>query len=83
MLLPMEEVRPTKITAFEKELETLLRGGQLFNEADVMRVCFEHGVKRQHARPVLAKLKKEGVIDLDFQVPDVNRYRSPRQIRFI
>jgi hypothetical protein len=46
-----------------------------------MRVCFENGVKRQHAKPVLTKLKNEGVIDLDFQVPDVDRYRSPRPIR--
>lgn len=81
MLLPMTEVQASKITAFESELENLLRGGRLSNEVDVMRVCFESGVKRQHARSVLVKLKKEGVIDLDFQVPDVQRLRSPRLIR--
>lgn len=81
LLLPMSEVQPSKIMAFETELESLLRGGHLSSEADVMRVCFENGVKRQHARPVLSKLKKEGIIDLDFQVPDVQRIRSPRQIR--
>ena len=46
-----------------------------------MRVCFENGVKRQHAKPVLAKLKRDGVIELNFQVPDVQRLRSPRLIR--
>jgi hypothetical protein len=61
-------------------LEGLLRDGGLLNEVDVMRVCFEYGVKRQHARPVLSKLKKEGVIDLDFSVPDVTNLHSPRPI---
>ena len=77
----MSEVQPSKITAFESELEELLRGGRLSNEVDVMRVCFEYGVKRQHARPVLTKLKREGVIDIEFHVPDVQRLRSPRPIR--
>lgn len=81
LLLPMSEVQPSKITAFESELADLLRGGHLSNEADVMRVCFEFGVKRQHARAVLAQMKKEGVIDIEFQVPDVQRIRSPRPIR--
>ena len=81
LLLPMSEVQPSKITAFESELEELLRGGRLSNEVDVMRVCFEYGVKRQHARPVLTKLKREGVIDIEFHVPDVQRLRSPRPIR--
>ena len=81
MLLPMAEVQASKITVFEGELERLLRGGILSNEVDVMRVCFDYGVKRQHARPVLMKLKKEGVIDIEFQVPDVQKLRSPRPIR--
>jgi hypothetical protein len=81
MLLPMTECQASKITAFESELEDLLRGGQLSNEVDVMRVCFEYGVKRQHARQVLTKLKREGVIDIEFQVPDVQGLRSPRPIR--
>jgi three-Cys-motif partner protein len=81
MLLPLAEMRPSKIAAFESELEHLLRRGHLANEYDVMQVCFEHGVKRQHAEPVLARLKQEGVIDLNFRVPDVRRLDSPRQIR--
>lgn len=81
LLLPMSEVQPSKITAFESELEELLRTGCLSNEVDVMRICFEYGVQRHHARPVLTKLKREGVIDIEFQVPDVQRLRSPRSIR--
>jgi three-Cys-motif partner protein len=80
-LLPFEEIRPTKVAAFEDELERLLRAGQLPNERDVMRICFNHGVKRQHAERVLIKLKKEGVINLNFRVPDINRLNSPRAIR--
>lgn len=80
-MLPFPEMRPSKITAFEYELETLLRKGQLSNEAEVMRICFEHGVKRQHAEPVLTKLKMENVIELDFRVPDIKRLDSPRPIR--
>lgn len=81
MLLPLAEMRPSKIAAFEAELEHLLRAGRLGNEIDVMRVCFDYGVKRQHAEPVLTKLKREGVVELDFRVPDVKRLNAPRAIR--
>jgi three-Cys-motif partner protein len=81
LLLPLPEMRPSKIAAFEAELECLLRADRLANEVDVMHVCFDHGVKRQHAEPVLSKLKREGTIDLDFRVPDVKRLNAPRTIR--
>ncbi len=83
MSLPLEEFRPSKVTAFERELEQLLRKGQCPSEADVIQACFDHGVTRQHAKPVLAKLKKEGIIELDFRVPDISRLRSPRAIRLV
>ena len=81
MLLPLEEFQPSKVRAFERDLEQRLRAGRLRNERDVMRVCFDHGVKRQHAAPVLAELKREKVIELDFRVPDVRCLDSPRPIR--
>jgi three-Cys-motif partner protein len=81
MLLPLAEMRPNKIAAFESELEHLLRNGRLVDELQVMEVCFEYGVKRQHATPVLMKLKQEGVIELDFRVADVRRWNSPRPVR--
>ena len=80
-LLPLPEMRPNKIAAFESELEHLLRNGRLADELQVMQVCFEHGVKRQHATPVLSRLKLERVIELDFRVPDIRRLDSPRPIR--
>jgi three-Cys-motif partner protein len=45
MLLGLDEFRPSKVTAFERELEYLLRNGRLKTELDVVRVCFDHGVK--------------------------------------
>lgn len=83
MLLALDEFRPSKITAFERELEQLLREGRLKNELDVAHVCFNHGVKRQQAESVLAKLKKERVITVDFRVPQIDRSKSPRPINMI
>ena len=81
MLLALDEFRPSKVTAFERELEHLLRTGQLETELDVARVCFDHGVKRQHAEPVLTKLKKEGVIQADFRAPQIDHLNAPRAVR--
>lgn len=75
-----DEMRPSKLSMFEQELEMKLRGGQLRNELDVMRMCFNHGMKRQHAKPVLQRLKKQGVIRLNFSVPDIDRIKNPRPI---
>ena len=80
-LLPFDEVKPTKVVAFELELEQCIRSGSVRNESHIINICFEHGVKRQHAEPVLLKLKREEVIELDFRVPDVRRLNSPRPIR--
>lgn len=80
MLLALDEFRPSKVTAFERELEQLLRSGSLKTELDVGRVCFDHGVTRQHAKPVLAKLKEENVIAADFHVPQIDNLEAPRPI---
>ena len=61
--LPLPEFRPSKILAFENELEELLRKGRISTELDVIQVCFDHGMKRQHAEPILIKLKNENVVD--------------------
>src|SRR6266404_84091 len=81
MLLAFDEFRPSKITAFERELEQLLRNGELKSELDVVHICFNHGVKRQQAESVLAKLKKERVIEADFRVPQIDRSKRPRPIQ--
>ena len=82
-LLALDEFRPSKITAFDRELEKLLRKGCLKNELDVVHICFNHGVKRQQAESVLGKLKKERVIEADFRVPQIDRSRLPRPIKML
>lgn len=79
----LEEFRPTKVSAFERELETFVRSGQAKNEGDVVRLCFRHGVRRTHAEPVLARLKKEGVIRIGFRVPQVEGLNKPRPIELV
>lgn len=70
-----------KLAIFEQELDSLIRSGSVHSELDVMRVCFEHGVRPREARNVLGKLKQEGIIELDFNVPDVKKWKSPRPLK--
>ncbi len=81
MVLPFEEMRPNKIREFEAELENSLRAGKMQSEADVVRFCIEAGMTCQHSTPVLKKLKSKGVIELNFQVPDIRSFKLPRPIR--
>jgi hypothetical protein len=82
MLLPMEELRPTKIREFEQELEAALRAGRLHSEGDLVHFCIEAGMTCQRCTPVIRKLKDEGVIRCDFRTPNVRKYRMPRRIHF-
>ena len=82
-MLPMLELQPSKVTAFEADLEAQIRSGAVIDEGDVVQICFDHGVRRQHAEPVLNRLKTEGVIELTFRVPDIDRLSKPRAIRLV
>ena len=85
-LLPLGDIeQPLKLNSFEAHLEKLLRQRQLHHETEVMEVCFTHGVTRQHATPVLKRLKQERVIDLDFTVPSVENehLKNSRPIRYV
>jgi len=70
----------TKLGMFKDELTHLLRSGAVLNERSVIEVCFKHGVRPQHAEPVLTQLKREGTIDLSFRVPQVKNFAQPRLI---
>jgi len=83
MLLPIDDFRPSKLTAFERDLEKAIRDGKCPTELEVIWKCFEHGVTRKHSEPVLAKLKKEKVIQCDFRVADIDRLRQPRSIHLL
>jgi three-Cys-motif partner protein len=73
----------TKVGAFEDELERRLRAGKIADEGDVIDLCFGHGVKPQHAQEVLKRLKTEGVINLNFRVPQIDRISDPRKIQLV
>lgn len=84
MLLDLGEItQPKKVNVFEQALESALRQKQLVDEIGVMELCFRHGVTRQHASPILTRLKKEGVIDLSFTTPSVDNLRKPRPILYL
>jgi three-Cys-motif partner protein len=74
---------PTKVSAFEVGLEKAILEGAVTTEADVIRLCFEHGVRPQHAQPVLRHLKAVGKIDCGFHSPQIDRIDRPRSIRLI
>lgn len=71
---------PRKLDAFQADLRRGLLSGAIQNEADVIEECFSFGMKRQHAESVLREMKKEGLIALDFRVPDIDRWKTPRAI---
>lgn len=60
-----------------------VRTGEVRTEADVIDVCFQHGVRRQHAETVLKALKTGRVIEIGFRVPNIDRLRNPRSIRLL
>lgn len=79
---PLSSLLPaTKVSAFEADLEAQIRSGEVENEADVIDVCYRHGVKRQHAATVLTRLKAHRIIDCEFRVPDVKQLQRPRTVR--
>jgi hypothetical protein len=82
-LLNLDVMRPNKQREFESELTGAITAGAIRTEADVMKFCIEAGMTNRHSAPVLRELKRKGVIDLDFQVPDVKRLRTPRSIRLL
>lgn len=70
----------TKLNAFEEDLEQRILGGSMRTERDIVRLCFEYGVREQHAWPVLKKLKGAGQLSCDFRVP---QFKSNRRLTLI
>lgn len=81
LMLPLAEFRPRKIQAFEAELEAALRKGNLKSEADLVHFCIAAGMTCRHAKPVLNKLKAEGLIECEFHTPNIKKLRQARLIR--
>lgn len=72
-----------KVGAFEAELAAQIKTGTIQNEKEVLQLCFVHGVRGRHAEDVLRRLKREKVIELEFRVPNVDKWRKPRPIRLL
>ncbi len=81
LLLPLDVMRPNKIREFESELTSALRSSAMKSEVDVIRFCIEAGMTCRHSAPILKKLKAEKIIELDFRVPDIRRWKTPRTIQ--
>ncbi len=81
LLLNLDEMRPNKVRNFEIELEKNIVSGSLVFEGDLIRFCFEYGMTLRHSSLVLKKLKKQGVIDIDFRIPDISKIKHSRRIR--
>jgi len=82
-ILNLEVMRPNKQREFEQELSTEIIAGRIKSEADAVRFAIEAGMTCRHCAPTLKELKRKGVIDLDFQVPDIKRLKAPRAIRLV
>jgi len=80
MLLEIDEMRPRKLQAFERELENLLAGGQMRDEADIIRFCISSGMTCGHSKGTIKKLKQAGTIACEFRVPNVSNFRVPRKM---
>jgi three-Cys-motif partner protein len=75
MLFPLEAFKPTKVGAFESTMERRLRSGHFSDEEALFHFCLCEGFTPRHAKSVLAKLKTERVIQVDFQVPQHGQHR--------
>jgi hypothetical protein len=71
---------PTKVKIFEEDLEREILRGACPDELALITICHQHGVRRKHAEPVLAKLKQAKRIECSFRVPDIDRLKAPRPI---
>lgn len=73
--------KPKKKEVFEAVLEQSIRTGQLQSETALYTFCLENGMLPSHSSDVLAKLKKEGVIECGFKSPSRDSLKEPRPFR--
>lgn len=80
--LPMDMFsKPRKTQVFEASLEAAIRNGSVACEKDIYIFCLENGMMPGHAAPVLAKLKKDRVIECAFKSPSRESLKMPRPFR--
>jgi three-Cys-motif partner protein len=76
-------VKPRKTQVFEASLEEAIRHAKVTNERQIYLFCLENGMMPSHASPVLAKLKKENVIECAFKSPNRDSLKNPRAFRLL
>ena len=82
LLFEFEEMKPRKIHTFESDLREAFRAKRFRNEAEIARFCIEAGMTCQHARPIITQLKREGLLDCSFHVPNVRALKNPRPVAY-
>jgi three-Cys-motif partner protein len=75
--------KPRKTQVFEACLEEAIHHGKVKTEREIYLFCLENGMLPNHASPVLAKLKKENVIECAFRSPSRDSLKTPRHFRVI
>ncbi len=83
LLLDLGVMVPKKISVFEEALKEAFKQKLFSHEMDVAKFCIESGVTCKHAENVIKDLKKEGVFQCNFRVPNVRNHKNPRPIKYI
>ena len=73
--------KPRKVQVFEASLENAIRSRDLTTETSIYLFCLNNGMMPSHASPVLARMKKEGVIECEFKSPRRESLKCPRPFR--
>ncbi len=82
--LPLDMfVKPKKTQVFEASLESAIRSSSIVTERDIYLFCLENGMMPSHAAPVLARLKKESVIECDFKSPSRDSLKNARHFKLL
>ena len=75
--------KPKKLQVFEAALESAIRSRQMASEKDLYLFCLNNGMKPGHASPVIARLKKEHIIECDFVSPRGESLSQPRSFKVL
>ncbi len=70
--------RPTKVTAFEADLRNGIIARRLCTEADIYRFCISGGMTPSHAEPVIMAMKREGLVECTWSVPQIKSLKDSR-----
>jgi three-Cys-motif partner protein len=73
----------SKVSEFQEELENVIREKKIKDERDLIYFCGINGMTCQHCKGVLEKLIAEDVIESAFIVPNPQKLKTPRVIKYL